>query len=236
MLFALVVTGCAQAHRDGFNQRPDSGVHLTDSSTGGNQDTGGGGMIDAPPHIDSPTGGGTQTLSQTTSNTDTQIGIACGNSTAGTTAKNSYYRVFTLSDYGVTGTFHVQAVDFGVSSATGSPPLKVSVGTYSGTAGGATLTGTITLLASANINPASTDTSEHVPLVADVTGNLVVEIDQTTAGTTTNGYQFYIAANASGETKPGYILATDCSVSTPTSMTQAAGTETDMVITVTGST
>ncbi len=239
MLFALALgsmTACAQAHRDALtNGRPDSGVHLTDSPTGGNQDTGGG-NIDAPPHIDTPTGGGTQTLSQTTSNTDTQIGIACGNSTAGTTAKNSYYRVFTLSDYGISGTFHVQAVDFGVSAATGSPPLKVSVGTYNGTTGGNTLPGTITLVQSTTINPGASDTTEHVPLTADITGNLVVEIDQTTAGTTTNGYQFYIAANAAGQTKPGYILATDCMVSVPTSMTQSAGTETDMVVTVTGST
>ena len=74
----------------------------TDSSGGGNQDTGGGsGMVDAAPHIDSPTSGGTQTLTQTTANTDTQVGIACANS-GGYTLRNSYYRVYTLSDYGIT--------------------------------------------------------------------------------------------------------------------------------------
>jgi len=119
----------------------------------------------------------------------------------------------------------------------GNPPIKVSVGTYNGTTGGQTLTTSgITLATNATINPASTDTTEHVPLTADITGNLIVEIDQTADGTTANGYQFYPAANASGETHPGYIMAAGCMVTVPTSVTSKAGAETDIVITVTGST
>ncbi len=246
MLFALAVgslTACAQAHRDGLtNGRPDSGVHLADSPTGGNQDTGGG-NIDAPPHIDSPTGGTTQTLSQTTANTDTQVGLACASS-GGYTLRNSYYRVFTLSDSGITGTFHVTGVDFIVSSAAQSPSLTIGVGTYNGTAGGQTITkANIAITQTVSYTPGTTTTAVpvHVPIAADVSGNLVVEIDQATAGSSGTPYQFYIGANEAGESKPGYISSPDCSLSTPTSMDyeaqqQTTPTHANMVLTVTGST
>lgn len=239
LLLIVALTGaCAQAHQEGFNTRPDSGVHVIDSNGGGGADGSNQQQIDAPAgHIDAPMQGGTQTLTETTSNTDTQIGIACGPTAGGYTLKNSYYRVFALSEYGITGTFHVTAVDFGVSGPAGNPPIKVSVGTYNGTTGGQTLTTSgITLTANAMINPGSADTTEHVPLTSDITGNLIVEIDQTADGTTANGYTFYPAANASGETHPGYIMAAGCSVNTPTSITSKAGAETDIVVTVTGST
>ena len=237
MLFALAVTGCATAHKDSFNGRPDSGIHTTDSPNGGNQDTGGGSnMADAAPHIDSPTGGTTQTLSQSTSNTDSGVGIACGPTAGGYTLKNSYYRVFTLSDYGISGVFHVSGVDFVASGVAGSPPIKVSVGTYNGTVSSASLSGTISLAQSANLNPGTGTNSIHVPLTADISGNLVIEIDQTTDGTAANGYTFYPGANASGETKPGYIMATGCSVNTPTNITTAAGATVNLIMSVTGST
>lgn len=238
MLFALAVSGCATAHKDSFtNGRPDGGVHISDSGNGGNQDTGGGsGMADAAPHLDSPTGPVTQTLSQSTSNTDDGSGIACGVAASGYTVKNSFYRVFTLSDYGVTGVFHVSGVDFVASGVTNSPPIRVSVGTYNGTVSSASLGGTITLAQSANINPSTGTNSIHVPLTADISGNLVIEIDQTTDGNTTNGYQFYPGANTAGETKPGYIMSTGCNVNTPTNITTAAGSTVNLIMSVTGST
>jgi len=244
-LLTLVTTGaCAQAHREGFTTRPDSGggIHVTDSDMGGGTD-GNGQQSDGPnQQMDAPTQGGNQTLTETTSNTDTGIAIACAPTSGAYTLKNSYYRVFTLNDYGITGTFHVQAVDFGLT-AVNSPAIKVSVGTYSGTTGGATLTNSsISIGATATINPGDSDTTEHVPLTADVAGSVVVEIDQTADGTSSNGYKFYPAANASGQTKPGYIKAAGCSdnngnpITSPTDISQLAGTETDLVITVTGST
>lgn len=247
MLFTLAIgglTGCAQAHRDGLtNGRPDSGIHLGDSPMG-TPDSPGGGNPDAPPHIDSPMGGGTQTLTQTTANNDTQVGIACSASdplTGATlyTRRNSYYRVFTLSDYGVTGTFHVTGLDFIVSYAAQSPVLTIGVGTYSGTAGGATLTkANIAITQTTTYTPGDTTSAVpvHVPITADITGQLVVEIDQTASGSSSKPYFFFIGANAAGEAKPGYISSADCSITNPTSMTQEAGSAADMVLTVTGST
>jgi hypothetical protein len=247
MLFALAagsVTACAQAHREGLSSRPDSGIQVMDSSGGGNQDTGGGGNMDAPPHNDSPMGGMTQTLSQSMSNTDDGSGIACGNQTAipPYTTKNSYIRVFTLSDYGISGVFHVSGVDFVASGVANSPPITVSVGTYNGTVSTSKLSGTITLAQGANLNPATGTNSIHVPLTADISGNLVVEVDQTTDGNTTNGYEFFPGANTAGETKTGYIVAPGCkdaqnnAITVPTNISTLAGSAVNLIMTVTGST
>jgi hypothetical protein len=242
LVLGLGLVGCAQAHNETIGGRPDSGIAIHDSdSTGG---TDGAVLVDAPmQHIDAAMGG-TQTLSQTTAATDTQVGLACGaaNTTTSWTSRNSYYRVFQLSSYGITGTFHVTGVDFLVSAAANSPQLTVNLGTYSGTPGGQTLTAAnITLGPSVMFTPANTTTAvpAHVDITGDVTGNLVVEIDQKTAGTATTPYQFYIGANESGESAPGYISSADCSLPTPTSMDyeaqmQTTPTHSNMVLTVTG--
>ena len=248
MLFALAagsLTACAQAHHEGLiTGRPDGSITVGDSPNG-NQDSSGSGMVDAAPHIDSPTGGTTQTLSQSTSNTDDGSGIACGNQTAlpPYTTKNSYIRVFTLSDYGISGVFHVTGVDFVASGVANSPPITVSVGTYNGTVSTSKLTGTITLApGGANITPSSGTNSIHVPLTADISGNLVVEIDQTADGNTTNGYEYFPGANTAGETKTGYIVAPGCkdsannAITTPTNISTLAGSAVNLIMTVTGST
>ena len=234
-LLAIVIAGCASAGKPGFGERPDAGIHLVpDAATIG---PGRDGSITPP--IDAPTSGGEMTLSQTTDQTDTQIAIACGNNLSGFTGKNSYYRVFALSDYGIAGGFDVTAVHFVVSNATSGPVLKVSVGTYGGAAGGQTLTASqIHLIANAMITPSDTATAtvQDVPLAATIPAgsDVIVEVDQTNAGSATNPIQFYIGANPDGETKPGYIMAADCGVAAPSSMSQQAGAETDLVLWATG--
>jgi hypothetical protein len=243
MLFVLVVglVGCAQAHNETIGGRPDAGgITVQDSNNGSGGDDAP--MIDAMGHPDGSASGGTATLSQTTANNDTQVGLACGNATTGYTSRNSYYRVFPLANYGITGTFHVNAVDFIVSAAANSPQLTVSIGTFNGTAGGSTINAAgITLVQSTTYTPTDTQTATpaHVAITGDVTGQLVVEIDQTTAGSASNLLQFYPGANEAGETAPSYIMSADCSVTTPTSMDslaqqQATPTHSNLVLTATG--
>jgi hypothetical protein len=225
LLAACAEAGKEQTHLggpDGGNTRPDSG---------GNQ------LPDAARLPDASGGHGTQTLSETTSSADSGAAIACGDG-ATYTARNSYYRVFALSDYSITNAFSVSKVDFVVSLVSGAPALKVSVGSYTGTPGGATLsTGSMSLMANKTLTPGAADTSESVSLTATIPagGNVLVEIDQTNDGSI-NGDQFYIGANAGGESKPGYISSPDCTgAATPTSMSQVAAMPADMIVTVTGS-
>lgn len=240
LVLAIGLTGCATAHKESIGGRPDSGITLGDAPNNT--------QIDAPNNtmIDAPMGGGVQTLSQTTANNDTQVGLACGasNTTTSWTSRNSYYRVFPLSNYGINGTFHVTGIDFIVSAAAKSPVLSIGIGTYNGTTGGNTLNSAgITLSQMTTFTPADTTTSvpQHVDIAGDIMGNLVVEIDQGTAGTATTPYEFYIGANEAGESAPGYISSPDCSLTTPTSMdaeaqAQTTPTHANMVLTVTGST
>ncbi len=236
-LIAVAITGCASAGKPSFGERPDSGIHLVGDGSGGGSDGSGGGS-DGSVQIDAPQSGGQHTLNETTDQTDTGIGIACGNATTGYTSKNSYYRVFALSDYGITGSFAVSSVNFVDAGSSGSPSLKVSVGVYSGTPGATLATANISLMSSMMVTP--TDTTTATPMMVPVLvtipagSNLIAEVDQTVAGSATSLIQFYPGANPDGETKPGYIMSTDCMVNAPESMTTAAMAETDLVLTVTG--
>ncbi|HUJ56887.1 MAG TPA: hypothetical protein VLX92_00185 [Kofleriaceae bacterium] len=243
----VLLVGCAQAHPAFFGERPDGGQHVLDGN--GDQD-GPNRMRDGGGGSDSGSGSsGPMTLSETTDQTDNGSAIACGNNEFGYTSRNSYYRVFPLAEFGITGDFNVTEVDFLDSTSTGSPSLKVSVGTYSGTPGGDTLTTSmISLTTNKTLTPADTDStaSEKVQITADIPAgsNLIVEVDQTTKGTASNGVEYYMGANADGEgapngntanPAPGYISSPDCSgAGTPTSMSEQAGAETDLVLTVTG--
>jgi hypothetical protein len=198
-------------------------------------------VVDAPmsaPPIDAPpSGSGPHTLVETTNPTDGSNSIACGDGTT-YTDQNSYYRIFTLSDFGITTEFHVASVDLVVEDVEGgASTLTVKVGTYSGTTGGTSLTkADIATLTTATKSAAIGDTSESIPITADIPagGNVAVEIDVPSGKT--GGKQFYIGANAGGESAPGYISSTNsaCNATAPTSVSTAAGAETDILITVSG--
>jgi hypothetical protein len=175
-------------------------------------------------------------LSETVSDIDTGNSIACGNGAG--TQPTSYYRVFPLTMFGITGAFEIANVHFVVEHGANGPTLEVSVGTYSGTTGGSTLVSSaITLVDSVSMTVNGSNASEDVPIQAEIPagGSLLVEIDQTNSGSGSDAPEFYIGANSAGETAPGYMSASACSITVPTSVTQQAGTETDILISVDGS-
>src|SRR5947207_12127093 len=97
LLLCLVIAGCARAGKENsiigglFDAGPLDGTDVPPPD---------GSPIDAPPQQ--------MTLSQTVS-----AGIAVGTSfnchrvDTGFTRENSYYRVFTLSEHGITGPLHI---------------------------------------------------------------------------------------------------------------------------------
>jgi hypothetical protein len=201
------VWGCASAGApDPNNQNPDGSSPTDDSST----------TVDAA--IDAPPLPVMVTLSQLVSTTN-----ALGNSVVCNSGENSWYRVFTLADHGVTKAFNVQSVTFGVQEAAGNPTVNVRVGTYA-TAPGATLnTAMITPIAAmphqvpAFTNPGGNVT---VPITGTVPAgaHLIVEINKT--GTNTAGLHFVIGAANGGETKSGYVRAPTCNDPGGTPITQ----------------
>jgi hypothetical protein len=188
---------------------------------------------------------GDQTLSETTTPDDDMVtASACaaqdGNGDVEYTGQNSYYRVFKLSDFNITGSFAVDNVHIvvdGAASDAGQQNITVKLGTYTGTFAdtATTLTKSDISIPSGNsktVQVTDGDTSEDVAYSSTLSGNIVVEIDS--ASGSNNGDTFFLGANADGETPAGFYSSTDCSVTTIETMKKFAGTETDLLFTISG--
>lgn len=228
LLLVLTIAGCARASKE-------------NSIIGGVVDAGTrGDGPDVPPDDASlqPT-----TLSQTTSDA-VAMGASlfnCHGSTTGFIFENSYYRVFTLADHGITGTLHVTQVDVGIDTAIagtgGQQPGTIRIGTYGGALGGTMLDlALVRMIGSASIQiPDGSATKMTVPITADIaaTESMIVELfipDGRDAGN-----KFRIGANAAGERKRGYVRGPDCGASVPTTVKSLSPSdEIDLILTVTG--
>jgi hypothetical protein len=236
MLFAtlFVMGACAEAGKPTFGGHTDGGgIILVD------------GDVHQPPppdafvsHIDAPPNMMTKTLDQNSSDTITlNTSIACRNNTTGKTLANSYYRVF---DPATTTDFHVTSVGFQVENCQGSAGngqiMTVKVGTYNGNVGASALT-------LANMATLATNAAVQVPETAEVGANvnapimatipagqkMFVEIDSPA-----NNSVVFMGVNTATEAAPGYIMAPDCTVTAPTSMSTEAGSQQSLLITATG--
>jgi hypothetical protein len=143
---------------------------------------------------------------------------------AGEHANNSYWRAFTPSVFGQTGTFTVTGVRIGVEEATagsgGNQPITVRIYTNSG---GAFPAGTRTLIGSTNTTVANgtlffQDIAVTAP-IQPVTTEIVVEVF-TPSGQTV-GNRFFIGSNNLGQSAPNYISAADCGAPNPTNVASA---------------
>lgn len=160
------------------------------------------------------------------------------------TRENSYYRVFSLADHGITGSYEVRSITFAVNLANAggsAQPAQVKIGRYTGTPGGLTLDplqivpiNTVTI----QIPDGSTAITTAITGVLPPGSHLVVELAVPDGLAAQN--QFFIGTNAAGEAKPGYIRAPGCSLPTPTSMNYVGQQnsppipKTDLIMTVTG--
>ena len=214
-----------------------------------------GNPADEPP-IDGPSGGGEPlpidgpsadaapqpaNLSQNTSTTPNSTRLGCAD-LAGLTNENSYYRVFSLADHGITGSYEVQSVTFAVNFADGggsSQPAQVKIGRYTGTPGGLTLSlADIVPIKSVSISIPDGSTSITTPIkgVVPPGGHLIVELAIPDGGA--NGNEFFVGSNGAGESKPGYLRAPSCGDAVPKSMNAIAADngigKVDLIMTVNG--
>lgn len=147
--------------------------------------------------------------------------IQCGSGTGATRvqADNSYWRAFDLENFGVTGNFNVDSVQFGVQLATSGSeagqPIIIRLYTTNGEFPGTPLTligSTLYTLPDQSLSIAS------VPVNATAFSGttLVVEIFTPDGGSGPNS--FFIGSNGFGETAPSYQSFPACGVSTPTPM------------------
>ncbi len=246
LALACLLAGCAEAGKESnLGAHPDGGFNRPDS--------GGKTYLDAPPvQPDAPPGMQTKTLSQTTSSTIAGgTSIACPSPAGLGTAPNNYYRVFDLSSFGISTDFHVSKVSFQIedceSGGATCTTVSVYVGTYSGTPGATLSTSGMTMLGSnTNVSvPLVTESGTSTPggtvdatLSATIPAGskMYVEVD---APDGANTYQFYMGANASGQSGKGYASSPDGTCNppgaTPTDIGSLATAEIDLLLTVTGS-
>jgi len=142
--------------------------------------------------------------------------VACGSQVDGYTSDNSYYRIFTLADYGITYDYKITNVAFGVQTANVAFPVEVNLYTWVGTFP----TGTPTFLATADVNvtPASVGTMVNtgtnlVPVVPSGS-KLLVEIFHDGEGTTPP-QNFYLGTHPGAQTGPSYLASEACGITTP---------------------
>jgi hypothetical protein len=225
LLICVAIAGCARA-----GQENTIVGGLTDAGSRGDDAL----AADAPPPQ--------TTLTQTTSNA-----VAAGNSFCCPQAANSYYRVFALSEYGITTTLHVTQVEFGIEEATAgqsaaNQPATLHIGTYSGPRDGTTLDlSQVRMISSVDLKiPNGRATAMTVPITADVapTASMIVELAIPDPGT--GGDAFFVGTTTDVESHPGYIREPVCNHPNPTSMQSIADVRgfgtVHLVLTVTGTT
>jgi hypothetical protein len=196
------------------------------------------GMCRAPGQTGACGAPGEVTLRQTTDDTiDRNLVFGCTNSD-GTTAAQSWFRVFSPSTAGVTGDFHVDKISLGICLAVGSASVDITVGSYPGALGSDTLdptTVTAKTMVSAMIPATQLTELEGIPITATVPAgnNVFVEIDAPDLVGT--GDQIDIGSTDSSQSRPAYIEAPKCGTTSPTSTTKAGLSNAAFVITVEGS-
>ncbi|MFG0285528.1 MAG: hypothetical protein ACF8R7_14010 [Phycisphaerales bacterium JB039] len=151
------------------------------------------------------------------------ITIACSTTAAPqTTTDNSWWRAFSLSDFGIAEAITVSSIEFGIETARATAlggAQDVLIELFQAPAGSAPALG-LELRGSATISvedQVQTIFDAPVEGVIDAGMSLVVAITPPdhTAGGTATGDVFFIGSNGFGETDPSYIMAPGCGTPTP---------------------
>lgn len=164
-----------------------------------------------------------QTITQSSSLTiEPGVGIYCN--TAGITRDNTFYRSFKLSDHGITSSYTISQVNYGIEELLGAPaggfPVKVSIYTTDATFP----TGTLTLIneVTENLNNQS-EVLHSTPISAVIPANsefvVAVSVESDFAGDGGGGtVKFIFGFNDDGETADTFIKTDACGQSTPASL------------------
>lgn len=172
------------------------------------------GDVDTGNTINSPTA-----LASITQSTDIAT-VTAGNSVACPPDNDSYFRRFDLdTDHGITTTFNVSDIDFGVENSVGNGTAgtELIVNLYSIPNASPLLLANLTLVGTANVSVADgTAFIQNAPVVGGVNGStddLVVEI---VANDTLNATTFFIGSNANGQSGLSFLMSAGCGATEPT--------------------
>jgi len=170
-----------------------------------------------------------ETITHSASQTITPANSAsCNNGTQ--SQDNRYLRTFTLDDFGISGSFDVSQVQFGIETTGSAQPLTVNLYALEGDL----VYENMTLLGSADATIAADadGTIVTVPVEGSVPagGTLVVEVDVPAGG------WFFIGSNGEGQTAPTYISSDTCGLPEPTDTAEVDFEDMHLVMNVSGDT
>lgn len=152
---------------------------------------------------------------------------------------NAYLREFPLTDFGITGAFYVQQVEFGVESAAAgsgaSQPGQLRL--YRKIDPASPLTyGNLITLAAVDIDIPDmmvTRYTASIAAVAPAASVLVMELF--TPDGRPDSHRFFVGSNAVGQTGPSYIAAANCGAPEPVDVAELGYPNMHVVMSVTGS-
>ncbi len=151
---------------------------------------------------------------------------------------NAYLREFTLTDFGISGSFAVSSVQFGVefalSGSGGSQPVEVWLYRKTNPAGPLTYNN-LTTIASVGVNIPNQSLSLYtVPIAGTAPAGSVLVVEVFTPNGQAVGHEFFIGSNPAGQTGPSYIAADGCGVPQPTNTADIGFPNMHIVMNVTG--
>jgi hypothetical protein len=229
-LFASNLFACATAKSSG------EGGDQADARIGDDVDAAP--RADSGPDIDAATGA--VTLTQSSSNTIANANsIACTN-LDNTTALNTYYRVFDLSAEGVSGSFDVSKVSFGIESAAsgaGSETATLDLYTLDGAfqiENLTQLTSSDLEIADVNADGSASGTIQDVAVTGSAPAGSKLVVELLTPDGSADGNTFYVGSNP--DAAPTFLRAPDCGVDQPTAPADVdpSGANMHWVLSVTG--
>ena len=150
-----------------------------------------------------------------------------------TTGDMHWYRVFSLAQDGIPGTFHVDNVTFGVEQSVGQPQVAIALGTYGGTFGASTLDQTkIAPVVTSNVVVPATTTGELVMQAfnQDIPGGAILVVELDVADQTGTGRRVNIGLTTNAEARAGYERSATCGPAVPST----TPSNKHLIITVTG--
>jgi hypothetical protein len=182
-----------------------------------------------------------QTLKSSTSQVIVDLNSVACEQQFDIVSDNTFYKSFRLSDFGITSSYEISSVDYGIEVLSGAPtegyPVKLSIYTTDDTFpnGNLTLISEVTeMITNQNLQMHSTPINATIPSGIDFVVAIYVKSDAITDGG--NGQvTFQIGSNSDGEISPSYLKAPACTFTTPVTFESMGWPNVHVVMNVNGS-
>ena len=181
-----------------------------------------------------------QTLTHSVSQTITDLNSVACEQQFDIVSDNTFYRSFKLTDFGITGSYDINSVEYGIEVLSGAPaagyPIAVSIYTTSDDFpdDDLVLVNQVTeMVTNQSLQLHSTPIAASIPAGADFVVAVYVKSDVLADGG--NGQvTFQIGSNSGGENSPSYLAAPKCGFDEPTEFEDLGRPDLHIVMNVDG--